>query len=171
MAAIVPMPLRTADSMQDVRISTASVWSDRTWQLDVTLPGTVRSDVALDWGFALADGSCFTDPQWTPWRETAKRFLWTLRVDPPAGHRRARDSSLVRAFQHLRVLIRWMAGEGYRLSQKCRKKVEECFGWLKSVAGMGRSRVVGRWKLRQLLEVSAAAFNLVRMRRLAPMAG
>jgi integrase len=114
MAAIVPMPLRTADSMQDVRISTASVWSDRTWQLDVTLPGTVRSDVALDWGFALADGSYFTDPQWTPWRETAKRFLWTLRVDPPAGHRRARDSSLVRAFQHLRVLIRWMAGEGYR---------------------------------------------------------
>lgn len=61
--------------------------------------------------------------------------------------------------------------EGYRLSQRCRKKVEECFGWLKSVAGMGRSRVVGRWKLRQLLEVSAAAFNLVRMRRLAPMAG
>lgn len=59
----------------------------------------------------------------------------------------------------------------YRLSQRCRKKVEECFGWLKSVAGMGRSRVVGRWKLRQLLEVSAAAFNLVRMRQLAPMAG
>jgi transposase len=61
--------------------------------------------------------------------------------------------------------------ERYRLSQRCRKKVEECFGWLKSVAGMGRSRVVGRWKLRQLLEVSAAAFNLVRMQQLAPMAG
>lgn len=60
--------------------------------------------------------------------------------------------------------------EGYSLSQKCRKKIEECFGWLKTVAGMDRSRVVGRWKLRQLLEVSAAAFNLVRMRRLAPIA-
>jgi len=60
--------------------------------------------------------------------------------------------------------------EGYRLSQRCRKKVEECFGWLKSVARMGRSRVVGRWKLRQLLEMSAAAFNLIRMRQLAPMA-
>jgi hypothetical protein len=59
----------------------------------------------------------------------------------------------------------------YRLSQRCRKKVEECFGWLKSVAGLGRSRVVGRWKLRQVLEVSAAAFNLVRMRRLAPVVG
>ena len=107
-------PLRTIDSIRDVRVSTASVWSDHVWQLDVTLPGTVRSDVALDWGFALADGSRFTEPRWTPWREAAKRFLWTLRVDPPAGHRRARDSSLVHAFQQLRVLIRWMAGEGYR---------------------------------------------------------
>ena len=61
--------------------------------------------------------------------------------------------------------------EAYRLSQRWRKKVEECFGWLKSVAGIGRSRVVGRWKLRQLLEVSAAAFNMVRMRRLAPITG
>jgi transposase len=58
---------------------------------------------------------------------------------------------------------------GYRLSQKCRKKVEECFGWLKGVAGLGRSRVVGRWKLKQLLELGAAAFNLVRMRKLAPV--
>jgi transposase len=59
-------------------------------------------------------------------------------------------------------------GEGYRLSQKCRKKIEEGFGWLKSIAGLGRSRVVGRWKLRQLMEVGAAAYNLVRLRALKP---
>ena len=70
-----------------------------------------------------------------------------------------------------RRMQRRMKTKAYQLSQRCRKKVEECFGWLKSVAGMGRSRVVGRWKLRQLLEVSAAAFNLVRLRRLAPVAG
>jgi transposase len=58
--------------------------------------------------------------------------------------------------------------DGYRLSQKCRKKIEEGFGWLKSIAGLGRSRVVGRWKLRQLLEVGAAAYNLVRLRTLTP---
>jgi transposase len=62
------------------------------------------------------------------------------------------------------------SSEGYRLSQRCRKKLEEAFGWLKSVAGLGRSRVVGRWKLQQLLEVGAAAYNLVRMRKLAPVA-
>ena len=58
--------------------------------------------------------------------------------------------------------------EGYRLSQRCRKKLEEGFGWLKSIAGLGRSRVVGRWKLQQLWEVGAAAYNLVRLRKLAP---
>jgi hypothetical protein len=101
-----------ADSLPEIRVSTGSIWSDHVWQLDVTLPGTVRSDVALDWVFTLPDGSRFTDAQWTTWRDAAKRFLWTLRVDPPSGRRRARDSSLVRRFQHLRVLIRWMAGEG-----------------------------------------------------------
>ena len=58
--------------------------------------------------------------------------------------------------------------EGYRLSQRCRKRIEEVFGWLKTIGGLGRSRVVGRWKLQQLLEVGAAAFNLVRLRKLKP---
>jgi transposase len=58
---------------------------------------------------------------------------------------------------------------GYQLSQKCRKKVEEVFGWLKEIAELGRSRVVGRWKIRQLLEIGAAAFNLIRLRKLSPM--
>lgn len=61
-----------------------------------------------------------------------------------------------------------MLSEGYRLSQKCRKKIEEGYGWLKEIAGLGRSRVVGRWKLKQLLEIGAAAYNLVRMRKLKP---
>jgi transposase len=60
------------------------------------------------------------------------------------------------------------SSDGFRLSQKCRKKIEEVFGWLKEIAGLGRSRVVGRWKLQQLLEVGAAAFNLVRLRKLKP---
>jgi len=61
-----------------------------------------------------------------------------------------------------------MLSEGYRLSQKCRKKIEEGYGWLKEIAGLGRSRVVGRWKLKQLLEIGAAAYNLVRLRKLKP---
>lgn len=71
----------------------------------------------------------------------------------------------VEARQRMKVR---MAGDGYRLSQKCRKKVEECFGWLKTIAGLDRIQVVGRWKLRQMLEIGAAAFNLVRLRTLKP---
>jgi transposase len=56
----------------------------------------------------------------------------------------------------------------YRLSQRCRKKVEECFGWMKCIGGMARSRHVGRWKISQQLHVAAAAFNLVRLSKLRP---
>jgi transposase len=65
-------------------------------------------------------------------------------------------------------LVGRLGGDGYRLSQRCRKKVEEVFGWLKEVARLGRSRVVGRWKMQQLWELGAAAYNLVRMRKLRP---
>lgn len=61
-----------------------------------------------------------------------------------------------------------LASDAYRLSQKCRKKVEECFGWLKTIAGLGRCRTVGRWKLQQALEMGATAFNLVRLVKLKP---
>ncbi len=58
--------------------------------------------------------------------------------------------------------------DGYRLSQKCRKKIEEVFGWIKEVADLGRARFVGRWKIRQALEMGAAAYNLIRLRKLKP---
>jgi transposase len=54
----------------------------------------------------------------------------------------------------------------YQVSQRTRKKVEECFGWLKTIAGLDRSRWVGRWKLKQYMEIGAAAFNLLRIRKL-----
>jgi transposase len=61
-----------------------------------------------------------------------------------------------------------MAPEGDRLSQTCRKKIEDGYGWLKAIGGMARSRVVGRRKLRQLMEIAAAAYNRVRRRTLTP---
>lgn len=61
-----------------------------------------------------------------------------------------------------------LATLGYQLSQRCRKKVEEYFGWMKTIAGLGRSRWVGRWKLQQQMELTAAAYNLIRMRKLLP---
>lgn len=56
---------------------------------------------------------------------------------------------------------------GYKISQRCRKKIEEAFGWIKSVAGLYRTRLVGRWKIKQQMQLAAAAYNLVRIRKLA----
>jgi transposase len=58
---------------------------------------------------------------------------------------------------------------GYQLSQKCRKKIEEVFGWLKEIAELGKSPLVGRWKIQQLLQMGAAAYNLIRLRKLKPV--
>ena len=55
---------------------------------------------------------------------------------------------------------------GYWRSQRRRKIVEEFFGWSKTVGGLRRSRHVGRWKIAQQVELTAAAYNIVRMRRL-----
>jgi transposase len=90
-------------------------------------------------------------------------------VQEPANPKTVQNKKRLPGIRARRRMKRRMKTEAYRLSQKCRKKIEECFGWMKDVAGMDRSRVVGRWKLGQLLEVSAAAFNLVRMRRLVPV--
>ena len=61
------------------------------------------------------------------------------------------------------------ASEGYRLSQRCRKKAEECIGWLKSIGGLSRSSHIGRIKTSQQMTRTSAAFNLVRLRKLSPM--
>ena len=56
--------------------------------------------------------------------------------------------------------------EGYRVSQTKRKRVEECFGWLKTIGGLRKSPFVGREKLDFQFVLTFAAYNLVRMRNL-----
>ena len=63
-----------------------------------------------------------------------------------------------------------MKRPGYAISQRIRKRVEEIFGWLKTVAGMARTRFVGRWKIGQELLAGGAAYNLLRLTRLRPAA-
>lgn len=47
-----------------------------------------------------------------------------------------------------------------------RKLVEEAFGWVKRVTGLWRARHVDRWKIAQHFTMAAAAYYLVRARRL-----
>jgi transposase len=86
---------------------------------------------------------------------------------PEADPRHIRADRRDKAAARTRMRER-LESVGYPISQRCRKKIEEYFGWMKTVAGLGRSRWVGRWKLQQQLELTAAAYNLVRMRKLLP---
>jgi transposase len=57
--------------------------------------------------------------------------------------------------------------EGYEVSQRKRKRVEEVFGWLKTVAAMRKTRFRGPDRVGWMFTFAAAAYNLVRMRNLA----
>jgi transposase len=56
--------------------------------------------------------------------------------------------------------------EGYDVSQKKRKRIEECFGWLKTIALMRKVRHRGIEKVGWVFTFAAAAYNLVRLRKL-----
>lgn len=60
------------------------------------------------------------------------------------------------------------ASPGYKVSQKVRKRVEECFGWMKTVGGCRKLRYIGRARNELWVLLSVTAYNLVRMARLAP---
>lgn len=55
---------------------------------------------------------------------------------------------------------------GYQMSQKKRKRVEEIFGWVKTVGGMAKTRFRGVARVAAQLVITVSAYNLVRMARL-----
>ena len=55
---------------------------------------------------------------------------------------------------------------GYAISQRKRKRIEECFGWLKTIALMRKVRHRGVCKLHWIFTLACAAYNLVRLRNL-----
>src|SRR5215475_1704612 len=55
---------------------------------------------------------------------------------------------------------------GYQISQQKRKRIEECFGWLKTIALMRKVRHRGLEKVGWVFTFAAAAYNLVRMKNL-----
>lgn len=56
---------------------------------------------------------------------------------------------------------------GYAISQQKRKRVEEIFGWMKTVGGMRKLRHRGLELVGWMFTFAAAAYNLVRIRNLA----
>lgn len=55
---------------------------------------------------------------------------------------------------------------GYAASQRCRKRIEEVFGWIKTSAGMAKVKLRGCARVGAAFTLNLAAYNLVRLPKL-----
>lgn len=65
--------------------------------------------------------------------------------------------------------VRTTRHSGYSVSQRVRKRVEEIFGWMKTVGGFRRTRFKGTEKTQLAAYLVGAAYNLLRIAKLSPM--
>jgi hypothetical protein len=59
----------------------------------------------------------------------------------------------------------------YGVSQRLRKRIEECFGWSKTVGGLTQLKVRGLDKVRAVFVFAMAAYNIVRLPKLPAATG
>lgn len=108
------------------------------------LEGTQRVTVAADKGYDTKD---------------FVKEMRGLNVTPHVSqnHKRAGGSAIDR---------RTTRHAGYQISERKRKRIEEVFGWMKTVGMLRKTRHRGVFKVGWVFTFAAAAYNLVRMRNL-----
>ena len=52
---------------------------------------------------------------------------------------------------------------GHGVSMRIRKRIEEPFGWMKTVGGSRKLRYIGRERNRAWFKINAAVYNLIRI--------
>lgn len=127
----------------DVALSQATGTAERDAALDMLeqVPGSHRITVGADKGYDTAE------------------FVTSCRMMNVTPHVARRQTS--------RVDGRTTRHAGYQVSQQIRKRVEEVFGWVKTVGGGRKLRYRGVERNRLWWEFTAAAYNLLRMAKLA----
>jgi transposase len=85
----------------------------------------------------------------------------TFRITPHVAQRRDVSAIDGRTTRH----------PGYTLSQRARKRVEEIFGWLKTVGGLRKTRYRGVRRVGWMFTFATAVYNLVRIRNLLEAIG
>jgi len=86
-------------------------------------------------------------------------FAEQLRAHDVTPHLAQRDSGST-------IDTRTTRHPGYEASQRIRKRIEEIFGWLKTVGGLSKTRYRGASKVAWMFTFALCAYNLVRMRNL-----
>jgi IS5 family transposase len=78
-------------------------------------------------------------------------------VRPSAGPARPRSTAVdARTTRH----------DGYAISQRSRKRIEEIFGWIKVSAGLARVKLRGRDRVDAAFRLALSAYNLIRLPKL-----
>jgi transposase len=88
-------------------------------------------------------------------------FVGTLRSCNATPHVAQNDTNRTSAIDS-----RTTRHPGYTFSQKFRKRIEESFGWIKTIGTLRKTRYRGEKKVAWYFTLTAAAYNLVRMRNL-----
>jgi len=109
-------------------------------ELVETIPGWGRVTVGADKGY------------------DRREFIQELREHQVTPHLACKPNSIIDA--------RTTRHPGYAISQRKRKRIEEIFGWLKTVAGLRKARHRGVARVGWTFTFALAAYNLVRMRNL-----
>ncbi|TIR05333.1 MAG: hypothetical protein E5X37_27220 [Mesorhizobium sp.] len=92
-----------------------SQWSrfgDDEWLLDIRTAGRRADQNKMSWAVALPEGAVISEDAWRALHETAKQFLWSMTVNPPAGRKRLSPASVHSKAITLKTMIRWMALDG-----------------------------------------------------------
>ena len=61
--------------------------------------------------------------------------------------------------------------DDYAISLRCRKRIEEIFGWGKTTGGLRQVKVRGLAKVSAVFTLTLAAYNIVRLPKLMAMEG
>jgi hypothetical protein len=137
-----------------------------------------RHGLCVDLQIAPATGTAERDTALRMLRRQARRGIRPMTVGADKGYhcrdfvRRLRQRgsrphlACIRGRRTPGLDGRTMRHEGYRLSQRLRKKIEEIFGWMKTIGGLRKSRVRGVARTQQVSYLVGAAYNLLRLSRL-----
>jgi len=133
----------------DVRLTEATGRSEREAALDMVaaLPGMRRRTLGADKGYDV------------------KEFVKWVRVVNITPHVAAKKDG------YSALDARTTRHPGYLVSQRKRKRVEEIFGWLKTIGLMSKTRHRGKDRVGWMFTLAAAAYNLIRIRNLSAAPG
>ena len=125
-------------------LDTADGYAERRSALDLVdnfLPGSKRITLGADKGYDTSD------------------FAEACRMRNITPH-------IAQKMRYSALDGRTTKSPGYQISQRIRKRVEEIFGWMKTVGGYRKTRYVGFGANQVVAMLTAAAYNLVRMAKL-----